>query len=132
MRARRHPRRELRDTERASGTLEFALQAQLLGHGEHIDALLRGAEALYGGIYLLVCRLVERFGLQYVTDGGIGVLLEHQGTEHGLLEVVVAGGHTAPVVEFRDMFGLACTALRIVLWHIVWGLCVCKVSEIFW
>ncbi len=114
---------------------EVAVEAQTLGDGEHVDALLGGSECLDGCIYLLIGRVVERFGLEDVAHHCVGVLLEHQRSEHGFFEVVVAGRDASPVVKLRYVLRLGCASVVIViciifLWHLGCDcFCLCKGSR---
>lgn len=80
--------------------LECAVETRLLHHREHVDGTLRGTERLYGGVYLLVARLIETAGMQYVAHHSVGILLEHYRTEHGFLKILVLRLYTANVSIF--------------------------------
>ena len=82
---RRHTRGEFGDAHGPAGLFKVALLAQLLGDGEHVDGPLLYAQRLYGLIYHLVGVFVEALGLQDVAHHRVGVLLEHERTQHGLL-----------------------------------------------
>ena len=65
------------DISRSAYVLQFALMAQFLRDGHDVHGLLRHVEGLYGRIDLLVARLIERIGTQYLRDDREGVFVDH-------------------------------------------------------
>ena len=100
--SRSHACCESRNAHGAAHLIEGAEHAQLFGYGEHIDRLRHAAQGLNGFVDFLVFGVVEAFGLQDVDHLAVGVLLEHQSTEHGILEFKVL---RLQFTELVDHFG---------------------------
>ena len=99
----RHHARQLADADGSAHLVQRLVGAQLVGHGEHVDGLAVGGQRLDGLIDLLVRGVVECLGLEDFAHVVIGVSLQHQCAQHGILERGVLGRQFA---EFADDFGL--------------------------
>ena len=86
-----HVRAELRNEIRSADLLQFAPSAQLLTHGENVDARALGAHVQHGIIHLLVPLLVEHFGANFGTDQRHGRGFNETGAQHGLFHVNCLG-----------------------------------------
>ena len=98
-----HPAGQLRDAQGTAYLVEFAVETQLLGDGEHVDRALLGTQLGNGAVNGLVVGVVEALGFQDVAHGGVGILLEHEGSQHGLFELGVLGLYLALFRDFRGI-----------------------------
>ncbi len=69
-----------------AGGLELAVQTQALDHRQHVDRLTLLEKLADGAVHCLMLRLVEVFHMQYLYGVDQGGLVQHQGSEHTLLE----------------------------------------------
>ena len=78
---------QLGDIERSAHVFEHSLSVEFLGNGEDINGLLLNVELADSSEDALMARLVETLGVKNFANQRIGILLYHQRTQHGLLEV---------------------------------------------
>ena len=77
---------EFGDVEESAGFLEFFLRAQKVGDGEDVHRLLLHVETDDGFVDELVAVVIETLGTEDFAHLEVGVLLNHQCSEHSLLK----------------------------------------------
>ena len=78
---------KLRDIERSAYILQFSPFLQLLRYGKHIHGTLAQRQVYDSGINLLMRFLIETLRLQDLADDRVRVFLQHQRTQHSLLQL---------------------------------------------
>ena len=80
-----HTTRQFGHVAGAADVFQVALARQLLGNRPYIHRLFLHRQLLNGLVNLLVTRFVETIGIEHLAHHGVGILVYHQGAQHGLL-----------------------------------------------
>ncbi len=78
---------QLRQIGRTPHALQLAAHLQTLGHGIEVDRFELARQILYGLVYEFVLLGIECVGRDILLHGYHAVAFEHQGAEHGLLQL---------------------------------------------
>ena len=125
-------RRKLSHITRAANILQIALLGQLFCHRPHVDRQLMHRQFTNGRIYLLVTRFIETLRIKQFTNDGIGVLVNHQRTQHSTLYLSSLRLYVGKGIIHRLLFAPACSTCSIVLfWHSIFdfGIAKIRISE---
>ena len=82
-----YPTRQLCDVAGTTHVVEVALTGQLLRYRPYVDRVFVNGQVADSSENLLVPGFIETLGLQHVADYGIGILVNHERTQYGTLQV---------------------------------------------
>ena len=111
-----HERRQFGDVSRSADILQIALFRQLFGDGPHIYGLFSQFQVADGLIDLLVAGFIEALGKEHFADHRIGVLINHECTEHGSFHLACLRLHMG-VCIVSLLIGSTRSALSILFCH---------------
>ena len=115
---RSHTAGEFRHIAWTTNILKVALFGQLFSNSPHIDRRLVEREFHDGAVHFLVARLIEALGQKHLANHGIGVLVNHQGTQNGTLYLRGLRLDVGITIIYRLLSAPAVSTRIIVLfWH---------------
>ena len=117
-----HTGTEVGHITRTSHFLQLAILRQTLGNRQDIYGFLLDREIADGGVDHLVAGLIETLGIKDFADDGVGVLINHQGSQHSLLHLQRLGLKMTVGVVYRLLFARSATCVVILFCHFCLGL----------
>ena len=91
---------------RTAYAIKIALLSQLVDHGHDIHRFLGNAQIANSRIDFLITGFIEALGIEHLADHGVGVLINHQRTEHGTLHIECLRLHMTKGIINRHLLAL--------------------------
>ena len=128
---RSHTGRQFGDISRSSDILEVTLLGQLFRHGPYVYRRLVHGEFADGSVHFLVAGFIETLRCEHLTHHGIGVLVNHQGTQYGTFNLSGLRLYVGIGIVDRLLSAATLTIVVGLFWHCLFSFWAYKGNTIF-